>query len=122
MRRTRGAIATIADDMVLIAYNWPENTDRYRRVQAFVEAFFPRVGEFQRPPHHPKWRKLKLHTVLPCWARLPPAPACLDSHPEADAAQGAVAFGPASAGIPATDIDPKLFEEFLRRKRTHQNN
>ena len=116
------SIATIADGMVLIAYNWPRNTDRYRRVQAFVEAFFPRVAEFQKPPHHPKWHEVNLRTVLPGWTRLEPAQAWLRSHPESDADQGAVALGPTSAGTSAADTDPKLFEEFLRWKRAHQSN
>ena len=115
------SIATIADGMVLIAYNWPKNTDRYRRVQAFVGAFFPRVAEFQKPPHHPKWHEVNLRTVLPGWTRLEPAQAWLNSHPESDAGQGAVALGPTSAGTSAADTDPKLFEEFLRWKRAHQS-
>lgn len=63
------SVETIAVGAVLIAYNWPKNTDRYRRIEKFVEAFFPRLAEFQKPPRHPKWRETNLATVVPGWQR-----------------------------------------------------
>jgi TRAP-type uncharacterized transport system substrate-binding protein len=51
------SVETIAVTAVLIAYNWPKNTDRHRRVQNFVEAFFPRIDDFQKPPRQAKWRE-----------------------------------------------------------------
>ena len=36
-------VETIAVGTVLIAYNWPKDTDRYRRIETFVERFFPRL-------------------------------------------------------------------------------
>ena len=59
------AVDTVAVTAVLIAYNWPKNTDRYRRVQKFVDAFFPRIAEFQKPPRHVKWGEVNLAAVLP---------------------------------------------------------
>jgi TRAP-type uncharacterized transport system substrate-binding protein len=74
-------VDTVAVGAVLIAYNWPKtNVDRYRRVQRFVEAFFPRITDFQRPPHHPKWREVNLAANLPGWTRFEAAQAWLDSH------------------------------------------
>jgi TRAP-type uncharacterized transport system substrate-binding protein len=74
-------VETVAVGAVLIAYNWPKtNADRYRRVQRFVEAFFPRITDFQRPPHHPKWREVNLAATLPRWPRFEAAQAWLDSH------------------------------------------
>src|SRR6267143_6208043 len=50
------SVDTIAVGAVLIAYNWPKtNVDRYRRVQRFVDALFPQIAEFKKPPRHPKW-------------------------------------------------------------------
>lgn len=63
------SIDTIAVGAVLFAYNWPKNTDRYRRIEKFVEAFFPRLAEFQKPPRHPKWKETNLAAVLPGWTR-----------------------------------------------------
>src|ERR1700751_118166 len=54
-------VNTVAVSAVLIAYNWPKtNLDRYERVQRFVEAFFPKIAEFQKPPRHVKWREVNL--------------------------------------------------------------
>ena len=36
-------IETVAVGAVLIAFNWPKGTERYRRIQKFVEAFFPKT-------------------------------------------------------------------------------
>ncbi|HXY89330.1 MAG TPA: TAXI family TRAP transporter solute-binding subunit [Xanthobacteraceae bacterium] len=66
-------IDTIAVGAVLIAYNWPRDTDRYRRISKFVEAFFPRLAEFQKPPRHSKWRETNLNATLPGWTRFPAA-------------------------------------------------
>jgi len=62
-------VETLAVGAVLIAFNWPKGTDRYRRIQMFVEAFFPKLAEFQKPPRHPKWREANLAAVLPGWKR-----------------------------------------------------
>ena len=35
------SVETIAVGAVLIAYNWPRDSDRYRRINKFVERFFP---------------------------------------------------------------------------------
>jgi TRAP transporter TAXI family solute receptor len=82
MVETGHDIDTIAVSAVLIAYNWPRNSDRYRRIAKFVEAFFPKVAQLQQPPHHPKWRETNLAAVLPGWTRFPAAQEWLDQHRE----------------------------------------
>jgi len=62
-------VDTIADRVVLVGYNWPRNTDRYRRVQLFIEAFFPKIAAFQKPPFHPKWREVNLAAKIDGWKR-----------------------------------------------------
>jgi TRAP transporter TAXI family solute receptor len=66
-------VETVASGVILIAYNWPKNTDRYRRVDKFVKAFFPRLAEFHKPPRHEKWKETILATELPGWQRFPSA-------------------------------------------------
>src|SRR5215467_4638555 len=74
------SVDTVAVGAVLIAYNWQKtNPDRYRRVQRFVEAFFPNIAEFQKPPRHVKWREVNLAATLPGWNRFEAAQAWLDS-------------------------------------------
>ncbi len=62
-------VETVAVGAVLIAFNWPKNTDRYRRIQKFVDTFFPKLAEFQKAPRHPKWKEANLAAVLPGWKR-----------------------------------------------------
>jgi len=62
-------VETVAVGAVLIAYNWPKGSDRYRRIDKFVEHFFPKLAELQKPPRHPKWREANLAAVLPGWTR-----------------------------------------------------
>ena len=54
-------------------YNWPKNTDLYRRVQRFVEALFTKWDKFGQPPRHPKWRDVNLAATVPGWTRWGPA-------------------------------------------------
>ena len=62
-------VETIAVSAVLIAFNWPKGSDRYRRIQRFVDNFFPRLAEFQKAPRHPKWKEANLAAVMPGWKR-----------------------------------------------------
>ena len=123
-------VNTVAVSAVLIAYNWPKtNLDRYERVQRFVEAFFPKIAEFQKPPRHVKWREVNLTATLPGWKRFDAAQAWLDQHSGADTNPSAAAeqaAGPgqavASIGVRSAggggqslpDRSSALYQEFLR--------
>jgi TRAP transporter TAXI family solute receptor len=76
-------VDTIACGAVLIAYNWPKGSDRYRRIQAFVDNFFPKLAEFQKPPRHPKWKETNLAAVLPGWNRFDGADEWIRQQPQA---------------------------------------
>jgi TRAP transporter TAXI family solute receptor len=76
-------VDTVAIGAVLAAYNWPVGTERYRRLEKFIGAFFPRIEEFQHPPFHPKWTEVNLNADLPGWERFRPAKDWLDQHPAA---------------------------------------
>jgi TRAP transporter TAXI family solute receptor len=62
-------IDTIAVPAVLAVYNWQRNSDRYQKVQRFVQYLFNRWDTFQRPPYHPKWRDVNLAATVPGWTR-----------------------------------------------------
>jgi uncharacterized protein len=134
--RAGETVDTVAVGAVLIAYNWPKtNIDRYRRVQRFVEAFFPKIAEFQKPPRHPKWREVNLTANLPGWTRFEVAQTWLDNQriepssliaDKAAVSGGAVAAGGSAArSANAADprqqprVDPALYQEFLRWRQTH---
>jgi len=63
------SVETIGVPQVLAVYNWPSDTDRYRRVARFVEYFFKRFDQFRHPPFHPKWKEINLASQLPGWTR-----------------------------------------------------
>ena len=73
-------VDTIAVPAVLAAYNWAPNTERYRKLAAFVDAFFTKFPTFQNPPFHPKWKEVSLSAPLPGWQRLPAAKEWLERH------------------------------------------
>jgi TRAP-type uncharacterized transport system substrate-binding protein len=78
-------IDTIAVPAVLAVYNWSSKTDRYRKVQRFVERLFENWDKFQRPPYHPKWRDVNLAATVPGWTRFSVAQEMLQRLPKVDA-------------------------------------
>ena len=102
---------------VLAAYNWAPNTDRYRKLSQFVDAFFTKFPTFQNPPFHPKWKEVSLSAPLPDWQRLPVAEQWLKSH-NVEAVTRAkfdefLKQSPATAATVKTDADREaLFKQF----------
>jgi len=81
-------VDTIAVPAVLAAYNWPPNSDRYRKLSQFVDAFFNKFPTLQKPPFHPKWRETSLSAPLAGWNRLPYAQQWLDRNNVQPVARG----------------------------------
>src|SRR6185503_16225341 len=110
-------VDTIAVPAVLAAYNWAPNTDRYRKLTQFVDAFFTKFPTFQKPPFHPKWRETSLSAPLAGWTRLPYAQQWLDKH-NVEAVSRAkfdefLKQSPATAAKVKTDEDREtLFKQF----------
>jgi uncharacterized protein len=65
----KDSIDTIAVPAVLAVYNWAKDSDRYNRVQRFVQYLFNRWDTFQHAPYHPKWRDVNLAATIPGWTR-----------------------------------------------------
>jgi TRAP transporter TAXI family solute receptor len=116
-------VSTIAVSAVLIAYNWPRDSDRYRRIANFVEHFFPKLAEMQKPPRHPKWHETNLAAVLPGWTRFPAAQEWLDQHRQTPAAATRDQFDQflatqqasgGSDGAVSTADREQLFQQFLK--------
>jgi len=112
-------VNTIAVSAVLICYNWPRNSDRYRRIANFVDRFFPKLSELQKPPHHPKWRETNLAAVLPGWNRFPAAAEWLKQHQPTRPAVAGIRerfdkFLMGRSGEPNGEAErDRLFQEFL---------
>jgi TRAP transporter TAXI family solute receptor len=116
-------VETIASGTILFAYNWPKNSDRYRRIDKFVKTFFGKISEFQKAPRHPKWQDTNLAAVIPGWKRFEGADDWLKNHREQALgtrrdqfeqflAERKIAPGRASA-ISESERN-KLFEDFVR--------
>ena len=66
-------VDTLAVPFVLAAYNWPKDSDRYRKVERFVVKLFENWEKLRQPPFQPKWRDINLAATVPGWSRLPAA-------------------------------------------------
>jgi TRAP transporter TAXI family solute receptor len=64
-------VETVEVGTALVAYNWPANSERYRRVNHFVQAFFAHVKDIQAS--HPKWHPFDITSSVSGWARFPAA-------------------------------------------------
>jgi len=98
-------IDTLATSVLLVSFNWPEKSERYRRTANFVNAFFSKWDEFHKPPRHPKWAEASLNIKVPGWERFKAADEWLAQHV------------PASA--PA--VESAAFDHFLSQNPTTTN-
>jgi TRAP-type uncharacterized transport system substrate-binding protein len=66
-------VQTVSVPAVLAVYNWPPNSDRYRRMEKFIDYLFERLPRLQNEPgFHPKWKDLNLAATVPGWQRFGP--------------------------------------------------
>jgi TRAP-type uncharacterized transport system substrate-binding protein len=79
-------VATIAVPTILAAYNWPQRSERYRRVERLVDHLFSRLDQLQSPGFDPKWKQVNLRANVPSLGRFRPAQEWLD-RPQAGTAR-----------------------------------
>lgn len=113
-------IDTIAAEAILAAYNWPSNTDRYRRLSLLVDSLFSRAPQLQRPPFHPKWKELALRASVSGWTRFRGAQEWLDRNAPSAAASVTPGATPLLSPERASPARDPLYREFLewRANRT----
>jgi hypothetical protein len=104
-------VQTLATSTILISFNWPRNTDRYRRTEKFVEAFFSKAEELRKPSRHPAWRDVNLAGTIRGWQRFPAAQEWIDRNIKKTAEP---TFAPASASAPRNPADEALYREFVK--------
>ena len=97
-------VETIATSVLLVSYNWPENTERYNRVARFVDVFFSKIEEFMKPPRHPKWKEASIAASIPGWQRFKAAEDWLKQHNMSPLPQTA-------------EVEKMRFDRFLAERR-----
>ena len=64
-------VNTVAVGTVLVAYNWPTKSERYQRVNRFVQAFFAHLKDIKA--RRPKWQDFDITASVAGWTRFPAA-------------------------------------------------
>ncbi|NJO35108.1 MAG: TAXI family TRAP transporter solute-binding subunit [Rhodospirillales bacterium] len=115
-----GSVDTVAIASVLAAYNWARDTDRYRRVAAFIDAFFAKFPEFQKGARHAKWKETNLNSVLRGWKRFPAAEEWLARNADRPSTAANASIDPGVVRAQAAKAAPndpaaqeRLFQEFM---------
>ena len=121
------SVDSVAIASVLASYNWPRDTDRYRRVASFVDAFFTKFAEFQLPARHAKWKEANINSSLRGWKRFPAAEEWLAKN--ASKATGAgfpidpvIVRAQAAKAAPNDPVaQERLFQQFMEWSRSNAN-
>ena len=112
--------------VVLAVYNWPKDSDRFRRIQRFIEYYFDRFEGFQKPPYHPAWKSINLAANVPGWTRYWVAEEKLRAMTAARQRQAPVidqqqARQQAARTAPNNSAEQeRLFQQFLEWSRTQR--
>jgi uncharacterized protein len=64
-------VMTVEVGTVLLAYDWPPNSERYQRVNHFVQTFYAHVKDIQAT--RPKWHPFDITSSVSGWTRFSPA-------------------------------------------------
>jgi uncharacterized protein len=120
-------VDTVAIPSVLAVYNWPRESDRYRRVAKFVDAFFSKFSEFQQPARHVKWKEANITATLRGWRRFPAAEEWLARNADKQAAAAPVAIDPSIVRAQAAKAAPndpaeqeRLYQQFMDWAKTQK--
>jgi TRAP transporter TAXI family solute receptor len=114
------SVDTVSVCAVLVAFNWSGDNVRYRKVAKFVDAFFSKFDELQKPPRHPKWREVNFAATLEGWHRSPAAQAWINRAKQGTSTASKSNFdaflaqNAGSTGAPVSDEQrAELFKAFL---------
>jgi uncharacterized protein len=113
-------VPTFANRALLVAYSWPENSPRYKKLAKFVREFFGKIDQFHDPARHPKWKEVSLSADISGWTRFRPATEWLAAHRPVMAEQGQqrdfnTFLASSDKGTPRSQAEREaLFREFLQ--------
>jgi TRAP transporter TAXI family solute receptor len=109
------SVPTLASGAMLVAYAWPEGTERAEKIKNFVNAFFENFDKLRQPPRHPKWREVALTAKVQGWTRLKAAQDWIDRNVRPAEPLGGPDFVAGVRGAP--DETPGLEANFERFRR-----
>lgn len=73
------SITTVSVPAVLAVYAWQPETDRYRRVERFIDYLIERFPRLQNEAgFHPRWKDINIAAAVPGWRRFPAMQSRLD--------------------------------------------
>jgi uncharacterized protein len=106
-------VPTVTVGTVLVAYNWPSKSERYQRVNRFVQSFFANLKEIKA--RRPKWHDFDVTASVSGWTRFPAAEqwlkrAELTSEPNKVTVKEQIPLAPKERDA--------LFQEFADYRRT----
>ncbi|OQW54504.1 TAXI family TRAP transporter solute-binding subunit [Candidatus Raskinella chloraquaticus] len=64
-----GKVQTIAVLNLLAVFNWASDSDRYRRVSRFINAFFNNYDKLKTASFQAKWAEINFAGTVPGWTR-----------------------------------------------------
>jgi uncharacterized protein len=121
-------VETIATSAVLITFNWGPGSDRYRKIESFVNALFANVDKLRKAPRHPTWKEFNIAASIAGWQRFPAAQEWLDRQAaeaalkaKADASGVDVPLARSQAAKAApnnAEEQERLFKEFIEWSRS----
>jgi uncharacterized protein len=116
-------VDTVANCAVIIAFNWPQNSDRYAKVAKFVDAFFDHFDDFRKAPRRKKWMDVNFAATLEGWQRFPAAQDWIDAAKSKETTEkvfaGFVAKHGDSDKVQTDAQREALFRAFLKWKEAH---
>jgi TRAP-type uncharacterized transport system substrate-binding protein len=115
-------VEAIGVPAVLAVYNWPKGSDRFRKVERFIQYYFDRFDNFKKPPFQKEWKEINLAATIPSWTRYWYAEQLLQERQQKQhsptAGAGVTFTGAPSEAFDLNDpVRRKEFKEFLEWKR-----
>lgn len=125
-----GRVDTMSVCAVLVSFNWPSDSVRYKKIAKFVDQFFANFDSFLAAPRHPKWREVNFAATLEGWQRSALAQRWIDrAQPNnTDSASRSnfdafLAQASSTRGAPISDAErADLFRAFLEWNRGRKPN
>ena len=113
-------VESIGVPAVLAVYNWPKNSDRFRKVERFIKYYFDRFDRLKVPPYQKEWKEINLSASVPGWTRYWLAEQLLRQMTPGRPSSDDVALTSREKAVSSSITDPaeqRMMREFLEWKR-----